>query len=101
PAADPHLPSFPTRSSSDLVVSFSGLHVRKTGTLYFLHASDNDRSLTAAMSSSFDVTPAALSRFAWSSIASPQVAGVQFSPSVTADGKSTSLNSSYAATSQA
>src|SRR5207249_1191226 len=71
-------------SASSGVVSFSGLHVRKTGTVYLLHASDNDRSLTAATSSSFDITPGVLSRFAWSSIASPRVAGVQFSPSVTA-----------------
>src|SRR5207245_722120 len=76
------------------VASFNDLHVRKVGSAYHLTAAD--AGLTGASSSAFDITPGALARFAWSSIVSPQVAGVQFSPSVTAYDAYDNVKTNYA-----
>src|SRR5439155_30056 len=63
------------------VASFSDLHVRKVGSGYQLTAADSP--LTGATSTSFNITPGALSSFSWSHV-NDQTAGAPFSATATA-----------------
>ena len=74
-----------TATAADGVATFSGLAVRKVGTLYKFTATDSP--LTAGDSSPFEITPGALHHFVWNSATQTagnialQKAGVAIDPS--------------------
>ena len=74
-----------TATAADGVATFSGLAVRKVGTLYKFTA--KDAPLTAGDSSHFEITPGALHHFVWNSATQTagnialQKAGVPIDPS--------------------
>src|SRR5205823_2048638 len=70
-----------SKAATNGVAGFSDLHVRKVGSGYQLTAADT--GLTGASSTSFNITPGALSSFSWSHI-NDQTAGAPFSATATA-----------------